>query len=118
MIVASVAFLSLGSSIFQSPNNALYMSSAPREALGFAGSLGSLARYAGMAIGIEIASRVLYAQMAAAAGGVAQSTATAAPAVFLFGFRSVFYLLMISTAFGFALTCARFAIKRRSRRAC
>lgn len=118
VIVASVAFLSLGSSIFQSPNNALYMSSAPREALGFAGSLGSLARYAGMAIGIEIASRVLYAQMAAAAGGVAQSTATAAPAVFLFGFRSVFYLLMISTAFGFALTCARFAIKRRSRRAC
>ena len=52
VIVCCVAFMSCGTSIFQSPNNSLYMGSAPREALGFAGSLGSLARYAGMALGI------------------------------------------------------------------
>ena len=49
MIVCCVAFMSCGTSIFQSPNNSLYMGSAPREALGFAGSLSSLARYAGIA---------------------------------------------------------------------
>lgn len=46
VIVCCAAFMSCGTSIFQSPNNSLYMGSAPREALGFAGSLGSLARYA------------------------------------------------------------------------
>ena len=53
VIVCCVAFMSCGTSVFQSPNNSLYMGSAPREALGFAGSLGSLARYAGMALGIR-----------------------------------------------------------------
>ncbi len=38
VIVCCVAFMSCGTSIFQSPNNSLYMGSAPREALGFAGS--------------------------------------------------------------------------------
>ena len=40
VIVCCVAFMSCGTSVFQSPNNSLYMGSAPREALGFAGSLG------------------------------------------------------------------------------
>ena len=44
------------------------MGSAPREALGFAGSLGSLARYAGMAVGITVASNILYGQMSVAMG--------------------------------------------------
>lgn len=68
VIVCCVAFMSCGTSIFQSPNNSLYMGSAPREALGFAGSLGSLARYAGMALGITVASNILYGQMSVAMG--------------------------------------------------
>lgn len=68
MIVCCVAFMSCGTSIFQSPNNSLYMGSAPREALGFAGSLSSLARYAGIALGITAASRILYGQTSAAMG--------------------------------------------------
>ena len=40
VIVCCVAFMSCGTSIFQSPNNSLYMGSAPREALGFCGQLG------------------------------------------------------------------------------
>lgn len=107
VIVCYVAFMSCGTSIFQSPNNSLYMGSAPREALGFAGSLGSLARYAGMALGITVASHILYGQMSAAMGEVVTSFVAGRPDVFLFGFRSVFYVLMAVAAVGFALAMVR-----------
>ena len=102
VIVCCVAFMSCGTSIFQSPNNSLYMGSAPREALGFAGSLGSLARYAGMAVGITAASHILYGQMSVAMGEAVTSIVAGRPDVFLFGFRSVFYVLMAVAAVGFA----------------
>ena len=106
-IVCCVAFMSCGTSIFQSPNNSLYMGSAPREALGFAGSLGSLARYAGMALGITVASNILYGQMSVAMGEAVTSFVAGRPDVFLFGFRSVFYVLMAVAAVGFALAMVR-----------
>ena len=102
------------SSIFQSPNNSLYMGSAPREALGFAGSLGSLARYAGMALGITAGSHILYGQMSVAMGEAVTSIVAGRPDVFLFGFRSVFYVLMAVAAVGFALAMVRL-VKMRAR---
>ena len=113
VIVGFVALMSCGTSIFQSPNNSLYMGSAPREALGFAGSLGSLARYAGMALGIELSSHVLYGQMSAAAGRTVTSYVAGRPDIFLFGYRSVFYVLAGIAAVGFVLTVVRL---RRARR--
>lgn len=114
VIVCCVAFMSCGTSIFQSPNNSLYMGSAPREALGFAGSLGSLARYAGMAVGITAASHILYGQMSVAMGETVTSIVAGRPDVFLFGFRSVFYVLMAVAAVGFALAMVRL-VRMRSR---
>ena len=114
VIVCCVAFMSCGTSIFQSPNNSLYMGSAPREALGFAGSLGSLARYAGMALGITVASNVLYGQMSVAMGEAVTSIVAGRPDVFLFGFRSVFYVLMAVAAVGFALAMVRL-VRMRAR---
>lgn len=114
VIVCCVAFMSCGTSIFQSPNNSLYMGSAPREALGFAGSLGSLARYAGMALGITAASHILYGQMSVAMGEAVTSFVAGRPDVFLFGFRSVFYVLMAVAAVGFALAMVRL-VKTRAR---
>lgn len=114
VIVCCVAFMSCGTSIFQSPNNSLYMGSAPREALGFAGSLGSLARYAGMALGITVASSILYGQMSVAMGEAVTSFVAGRPDAFLFGFRSVFYVLMVVAAVGFALAMVRL-VKMRAR---
>ena len=111
VIVCCVAFMSLGTSIFQSPNNSLYMGSAPREALGFAGSL---ARYAGMAFGITVASHILYGQMSVAMGEAVTSFVAGRPDVFLFGFRSVFYVLMAVAAVGFALAMVRL-VRMRAR---
>ena len=113
VIVCFVGLMSCGSSAFQSPNNSLYMGSAPREALGFAGSLGSLARYAGMALGIELASHVLYRQMSVAAGRAVTSYVAGRPDIFLFGYRSVFYLLMGLAALGLVLCLMRLGKARR-----
>ena len=112
-IVGFVALMSCGTSIFQSPNNSLYMGSAPREALGFAGSMGSLARYAGMAIGITVGSHILYGQMSVAAGRTVTSYVAGRPDIFLFGYRSLFYTLMAAAAVGFVLTVVRLVRSRR-----
>ena len=114
-VIASVALMSLGTSIFQSPNNSLFMTSAPREALGFAGSLGSLARYAGMATGISMCSRILYGQMSVAAGYEVTSYVEGRPDIFLFGFSSVFHVLAALAAVGLALTLVRLVRSRRAR---
>ena len=113
MIVGFVALMSCGTSIFQSPNNSLYMGSAPREALGFAGSLGSLARYAGMALGITAGSHILYGQMSVAAGHTVTSCVAGRPDIFLFGYRSLFYTLMAIAFVGFVLTVVRLVRARR-----
>ncbi len=115
VIVCCVAFMSCGTSIFQSPNNSLYMGSAPREALGFAGSLGSLARYAGMALGITVASNILYGQMSVAMGEAVTSFVAGRPDVFLFGLSlRCSSVLMAVAAVGFALAMVRL-VKMRAR---
>ena len=115
VIVGFVALMSCGTSIFQSPNNSLYMGSAPREALGFAGSMGSLARYAGMAIGISAGSHILYGQMSVAAGHTVTSYVAGRPDIFLFGYRSLFYTLMAFATLGFVLTVVRLVRSRHRR---
>lgn len=80
----------------------------------FAGSLGSLARYAGMALGITVASHILYGQMSVAMGEAVTSFVAGRPDVFLFGFRSVFYVLMTVAAVGFALAMVRL-VRMRAR---
>ena len=113
LIVAFVGLMSMGTSIFQSPNNALFMSSAPEEALGFAGSVSGLARYAGMAIGISGCSAVLYGTMSQVAGHVVTTAAGSDPAVFLAGFSTVFHVLAAIAAVGLVLTIVRLVRKRR-----
>ena len=112
-IVAFVALMSLGTSIFQSPNNALFMGAAPEGALGFAGSLSSLARYGGMAIGISGCSRLLYARMSVAAGETVTSYVEGRPDIFLAGFSFVFHVLAGVAAVGLVLTFVRLVRKRR-----
>ena len=116
-IVLCVGLMSLGTSIFQSPNNSLFMGSAPKEALGFAGSLSSLARYAGMALGISGGSSVLYGQMSVAAGRAVTSYVPGRPDIFLAGFSAVFHLLAVVSAVGFAITLVRLVRSRNKARA-
>lgn len=120
-IVSAVGLMSLGSAIFQSPNNALFMDSAPDEALGFAGSLGSLARYAGLALGISLCSAMLYGRMSAEAGHAVGAAIPGRPDIFLAGFRFSFHMLAGLVSVAFAMTAVRWArqrarVRRRERR--
>lgn len=116
-IVGAVGLMSLGSAIFQSPNNALFMESAPDEALGFAGSLGSLARYAGLALGISLCSAMLYGRMSAEAGYAVESVIPGRPDVFLAGFRFSLHMLAGLVSIAFAMTAVRWSRRRARARA-
>lgn len=106
-ILICLGLASLGTSIFQSPNNSLVMGSLPREALGFGGSLAALARYLGMAIGISGSTSLLYSQMSVAAGYRVTSYVAGRPDIFLYGYRIVYVVTAALVAIGFVMTLVR-----------
>lgn len=116
-ILACLALASLGTSIFQSPNNLLIMGSLPPEALGFGGSVSALARYLGMAIGISGSTSLLYGQMSVAAGQTVTTFVAGRPELFLYGYRWVYGVTVALVSVGFALTLVRLVRKRSGRRA-
>lgn len=116
-IVAFVALMSLGTSMFQSPNNALVMSAAPEDALGFVGSVQSLAQNMGMALGISGGMAVLYGQMSAKAGYRVTGYVAGAPEIFFYGYRWAYWLTAALVVVGFVLAVVRWRMARRERAA-
>lgn len=112
VILACLGLASLGTSIFQSPNNSLIMGSLPTEALGFGGSFSALARYLGMAIGITGSTSLLYGQMSVAAGERVTAYVAGRPDIFLYGYRWVYGVTAALVFVGFCLTLVR-AVRRR-----
>lgn len=117
VIAASLMLMSLGSSSFQSPNNALVMGSAPRDALGFVGSLSALVRSLGMSLGIVLSTSLLYNRMSDAAGYRVTSYVEGHAEYFLYGFRWVYLVLAVLVAVACALATWRFVASRRSHKA-
>ena len=87
VIIAAVALMSLGTSTFQSPNNSLFMSAAPLDALGFVGSLSGLSQNMGMALGISGGMAILYGKMGEAAGRPVAGYVAGRPDIFFYGYR-------------------------------
>lgn len=85
-----MVMLGLGSGLFQSPNNSLVMSAAPRTQLGIAGSINALIRNVGMVVGITLATSLLFAVMSARAGSRVQDFDPARPDLFLAGMHVAF----------------------------
>lgn len=112
VILLFLGLASLGTSIFQSPNNSLVMGSLPTEALGFGGSAAALARYLGMAIGITGSTSLLYGQMSAAAGERVTAYVAGRPDIFLHGYRWVYGVTTALVFVGFLLTLGR-ALRRK-----
>lgn len=67
-VVARLALLGVGIGSFQSPNNSTVMGSAPRHALGVAGSLMSVMRTMGQTAGIALAGAIWATRVIAEAG--------------------------------------------------
>lgn len=106
-IVPVLMFTSLGSAMFQSPNNSLIMGHAEPEMLGFVGSLGNLMRYLGQSLGITISTGVLYGTMSAEAGHRVSSFVTDRPELFMHGLAAVFHLLAALVAVALAISLVR-----------
>lgn len=106
-IVPMLMFTSLGSAMFQSPNNSLIMGHAEPEMLGFVGSLGNLMRYLGQSLGITISTGVLYGTMSAEAGYRVSSFVADRPELFMHGLATVFYLLAALVAVALVISLVR-----------
>ena len=106
-IVPMLMFTSLGSAMFQSPNNSLIMGHAEPEMLGFVGSLGNLMRYLGQSLGITISTGVLYGTMSAEAGYRVTSFVTDRPELFIHGLATVFHLLAALVAVALVISLVR-----------
>ena len=115
ILIPCIMFTSLGSSIFQAPNNSMVMGHAPEGALGFVGSLGNLMRYLGQSLGITVGSALLYGGMSASIGYPVTTYVEGRPDVFMDGMHAAFHVLAALVAVSVALALVREWLGRRKR---
>lgn len=87
-VILRLMLIGLGFGLFQSPNNSVIMGSAPRTALGIAGSLLAVMRTLGQTAGVAIAGAVWAAQVTAAAGRVYNPITDAPPEALVAGLHT------------------------------
>jgi EmrB/QacA subfamily drug resistance transporter len=117
-MVILLAFISgVGLGLFQSPNNALVMSSVPKNELGVAGSLNSFARNLGMSLGVSLATTALYVGMSSIVGHRVTSYIDDQPWVFLDGMHISFAISLVIYLIALVITAARLYAKFRQTRA-
>lgn len=116
VLIPCIMFTSLGSSIFQAPNNSLIMGHAPEGALGFVGSLGNLMRYLGQALGVTVGSALLYGGMSRSVGYPVTSYVEGRPDVFMDGMHTAFRVLAVLVLASVALAVVREVLNYRERK--
>lgn len=89
IMILFIQGMSMG--IFQSPNNALIMSTVERKYLGIAGSVNSLARNVAFVLGTSLATLILFTAMSSQLGYKVTTYLADKPDVFLHGFHVAFY---------------------------
>ena len=114
-IYITVVVMSLGTGMFQAPNNSLVMGSAGQENLGFAGSMVALVRYLGMAVGTTGGTALLYGRMSELAGRSVTSFVPGEVELFMGGFSFTFFVIAALVAVGAVLTIAGVAVRRAQR---
>ncbi|WP_429971817.1 MFS transporter [Fructilactobacillus sp. Tb1] len=89
-----IGMMGIGNGVFQSPNNAMIMSSAPKTELGVAGSVNALSRNFGMVTGNAAATSLLFMFMSFKVGKNI-SNITNDHALFIFGQHNVYLIGLI-----------------------
>lgn len=102
-----IAAMSLGNGLFQSPNNALVMSTVPRDKLGVAGSINALVRNMGMVCGISLATTLLYRMMSFKIGYRVTNYVEGNNDAFIYGMRTVYITAAVICFVGALLTLIR-----------
>ena len=112
IVGALVGLLSLGSGIFQSPNNSLIMSTVKKNELGIAGSINGLVRNLGTTTGIALSTNILYSRMSSKVGYKVSGYIDGRPDVFIYAMRFVFTGIGLICLIGAILSIIR-VVKRR-----
>lgn len=109
-----VGLLSLGSGIFQSPNNSLIMSTVEKNELGIAGSINGLVRNLGTTTGIALSTSILYSRMSSKLGYKVSGYVDGRADVFIYAMRFVFVGIGLICLIGAILSIIR-VVKRRKK---
>lgn len=106
-IVSFIVLMSMGSGLFQSPNNSLVMSTVPRNKLGIAGSVNGLVRNLGMITGIALSTTLLYNRMSYKIGYKVTDYVPGRNDAFIYGMRTVYITAAVICLIGAVLTALR-----------
>lgn len=102
--VLGMALMALGSSLFQSPNTSLIMSTVPKDKLGTAGSINALVRNLGMIFGISLSTVLLYTMMSQKLGYRTTDFIIGRADAFVYGMHFVYLFAAGISLVGVALT--------------
>ena len=102
-----VGLLSLGSGIFQSPNNSLINTTVEKNELGIAGSINGLVRNLGTTTGIALSTSILYSRMSSKLGYKVSGYVDGRADVFVYAMRFVFIGIGVICLIGAILSVIR-----------
>lgn len=103
----------IGMSFFQTPNNALIMSNAPKEKLGVAGALNALARNLGMISGTSLVTTILYFAMSQRIGYQITTYPHGHNQIFVYGMQIAFSSATVIICLTWLLTFYRIWMRKR-----
>ena len=114
-VVMLILFCHGGSvGFFQSPNNALVMSTVETKYLGIAGSVNALGRNLGFVLGTTLATTVLFVAMSNQIGHRVSGYVKSQPEVFLHGMHIAFYVALALIVFAWSLSGYRLLTRKKS----
>ncbi|MCH3965122.1 MAG: MFS transporter [Clostridium sp.] len=108
-----VAAIGVGNGMFQSPNNTIIMSLAPRNKLGIVGSINALVRNIGMVSGITFSVALLYNRMSSKMGYKVTGFIQGRPDAFLYGMKVVYLSAAFICILGMILTVVRIQSEKK-----
>jgi len=107
LLIVYLAVMSVGNGLFQSPNNSLTMSTAPKNMLGISGSVNALIRNLGMISGVSFAVLILYSRMSDKIGHDVSNYIEGRDDVFIYGMRGVYLMAGLICGIGGLFTAIR-----------
>ncbi|MDR0199412.1 MAG: DHA2 family efflux MFS transporter permease subunit [Streptococcaceae bacterium] len=112
-VIVALALHGASVGFFQSPNNALVMSTVERKYLGVAGSVNSLARNIAFVLGTSLATITLFFAMSRIAGTTIKTYVASQPSLFLQGMHIAFFLALAITVVTWILGLVRLVGKQK-----
>ncbi len=113
ILIIYIVIMSIGNGLFQSPNNSLILSNAPKNMLGIVGSVNALVRNLGMITGIAMAILILYGRMSNIIGYEVSTYIEGRDDAFIYGMKGAYMSAASVCAVGAILTAIRLS-KRKS----